>query len=137
MRFRAHLHSKCRKSVKIVRGKQNVLLKNSIWDLKNAEFHADFQFVEKVLKNAHKKVIGKNVMEIRTFFPLTHVCHICLLPTFLVHLKIFFLKVIFALFLNFEANCTKKGTKNQKTYFVNKSSISILHPSEVQGSSFS
>jgi hypothetical protein len=35
--------------------KKKFLLKNSIWVSKNAEFHADFESVEKVLKNAPKK----------------------------------------------------------------------------------
>ncbi len=42
-------------------------------EIKKAEFHADFESVEKLLKNASKKVIKKNVSEICTFFIFTHV----------------------------------------------------------------
>ncbi len=38
--------------------KKNFFEKNQK-GVKNAEFHADFQSVEKVVKNAHKKVISK------------------------------------------------------------------------------
>jgi hypothetical protein len=34
----------------LIRGRKKFLLKNSIWVSKNAEFHADFESVEKVLK---------------------------------------------------------------------------------------
>jgi hypothetical protein len=47
--------------------------KNSIWVSKNAEFHADFESVEKGLKKCIKKVISKKVIEISTFFTFTHV----------------------------------------------------------------
>jgi hypothetical protein len=40
---------------------------------KNAEFHVDFESVEKVSKNAQKKVISKNITEKCTFFTVTHV----------------------------------------------------------------
>jgi hypothetical protein len=49
------------------------LFKNLIWVLKNAEFHADFESVEKVLKKCTKKVISKNVTVKCTFFTFTHV----------------------------------------------------------------
>ncbi len=45
--------------------------------MKNVEFHADFESVEKVLKNTPKKVISKNVTEICTFFAFTHVRQAC------------------------------------------------------------
>jgi hypothetical protein len=45
--------------------------------------------------------------------------------------------VILALFEYFEAKRTKNGSKNQKTYLVNVSYISILHPSKGLYSSFS
>ena len=52
----------------LVRAKK-YLLKNSIWVSKNAEFHADFESVEKVLKKCtQKNVISKSVTEICTFF---------------------------------------------------------------------
>jgi hypothetical protein len=35
--------------------------------IKNAEFHADFESVDKVFRNAPKKVIYMNVMEIALF----------------------------------------------------------------------
>jgi hypothetical protein len=109
----------------------------------NAEFHADFESVEKVLKKCIKKVISKNMTEICTFFTFTYVCQTCFacnffsvhflqlfqriqnqreiprfLISFLVKKKIW---VIFALFSNFEDKCAKNGSKNQKTYFVNVS----------------
>jgi hypothetical protein len=37
------------------RAKKNVS-KNSVWVSKNAEFHADFESVEKVVKNVPKKI---------------------------------------------------------------------------------
>jgi hypothetical protein len=40
---------------------------------RNAGVHADFESVEKVLKNEPKKVISKNVTEKCTFFTFTHV----------------------------------------------------------------
>jgi hypothetical protein len=45
----------------------------------------------------------------------------CVFNIFLDFLPIKMLGVILALFANFEAKCTKNGTKNQKTYFVNVS----------------
>jgi hypothetical protein len=48
-----------------------------------------------------------------------------------------FFGVILALFANFVAKCAKTAQKNQKTYFVDVSSISILHPSQALYSSFS
>jgi hypothetical protein len=51
---------------------------------KNAEFHADFESVEKVLKKRTKKVISKTVSEICTFFTFTHVVKLVLLITFFV-----------------------------------------------------
>ncbi len=60
---------------------------------------------------------------------------------YLISFFIFFKKIIFwvilALFKNFEAKRAKNGSKSQKTYFVNVSSISILHPSKGLYSSFS
>jgi hypothetical protein len=44
---------------------------------KNAEIHADFKSVEKVLKKCTKKVISKNVTEKGTFFTFTHVRQTC------------------------------------------------------------
>jgi hypothetical protein len=41
--------------------------------IKNAEFHADFESVEKVLKKCNNKKVNKNVTEICTFFSFTHV----------------------------------------------------------------
>jgi hypothetical protein len=39
---------------------QKCLFKNSIWGSKNAEFHADFESVEKVVKKMHqKKLLAK------------------------------------------------------------------------------
>jgi hypothetical protein len=45
-----------------------IFFKNSIWVSKNAEFHADNEAVEKVMKNAPKKFISKNMTEICPFF---------------------------------------------------------------------
>jgi hypothetical protein len=53
-----------------IRVKKIFVLKNSIWVpvSKNAEFHADFESVEKVLKKyAKKKFIIKNVENIHHF----------------------------------------------------------------------
>jgi hypothetical protein len=46
-------------------------------DIKNTEFHADFKSVNKVSKNVPKKVISKNVKELRTFSTFTHVRQTC------------------------------------------------------------
>jgi hypothetical protein len=45
--------------------------------IKNAEFHADFKSVEKVLKNVPKKFTSKTVTEIHTFSKFTHVRQTC------------------------------------------------------------
>jgi hypothetical protein len=47
----------------LIRAKK-ILFKNSIWLSKNADFPADFESVEKVLKKCTKKVNNKNVTEI-------------------------------------------------------------------------
>jgi hypothetical protein len=44
-----------------------------------------------------------------------------LTPPFSIFSKKYFLKVILALFSNFEAKRARNGSKNQKTYFVNVS----------------
>ena len=59
------------------------------------------------------------------------------LTPFSIFSKFFFLKVILVLFSNFEAKRARNGSKNQKTYFVNVSQISILHPSKGLYSLFS
>ncbi len=59
------------------RSKKNVLLKNSKWVSRNAEFHADFESIEKVLKKCTQKIISKNVTEICTFFTFTPVRQTC------------------------------------------------------------
>ncbi len=118
--------------------------------------------LKKIWKNAPKKVISKNVTEICTFLTFTHVSQTCfaynffwcifsnlfqrirnqreilrfLIPILNFCKKIFFY-VIFVLFSNFEAKRAKNGSKNQKTYLVNVSYISILHPSKGLYSSFS
>jgi hypothetical protein len=54
-----------------------LLLKYSLWVSKNAECHADFEFIEKVLKNAPTKSISKNVTDIYTFYAFTYVRQTC------------------------------------------------------------
>jgi hypothetical protein len=44
---------------------------------KNAEFHADFKSVKKVVKKCTKKVICKNLMEICIYSIFTHVRQTC------------------------------------------------------------
>jgi hypothetical protein len=51
--FPAHLQSKSKKSAN--KSYKNFFSKNSIWVSKNAEFHADFESVEKGLKEFTKK----------------------------------------------------------------------------------
>ncbi len=47
-------------------------------DLKNAGFHADFKSVDKKIKKMDKKkVIIKNMTEIRTFSTFTHIRQTC------------------------------------------------------------
>jgi hypothetical protein len=53
-----------------------------MWVSKNAEFQADFESVEKVLKKCAKKVISKNVTEICTFFTFTLVRQTCFADNF-------------------------------------------------------
>ncbi len=53
-----HFQSKFTKSANKSNNKK-FLLKNLIWVLKNAEFHADFESVEKVLKKSPKKLLAK------------------------------------------------------------------------------
>jgi hypothetical protein len=65
-----------------IRAKKIILLKNSIWVSKNAEFHADFESVVKVLKKCTKKVIGKNMTEICAFSHLIMFVRLVLLITF-------------------------------------------------------
>ncbi len=109
-----------------------------------------------------KKVISKNVTEKCTFSTFTHVRQTCFADNFfLVHFvttfqrirnqreilrfltpfsiffKTKFFQVILVLFSNFEAKRARNGSKNQKTYLVNVSQISILHPSKGLYSLFS
>ncbi len=130
---------------------------------KNAEFHADFESVENVLKKCtKKKSLAKTWRKNALFSLLTHVRQTCFAYNlFLVHFfttfstysksawnSAFFdtffdlkkkkkFKVILVLFSNFEAKCARNGSKNQKTYLINVSQISILHPSKFLYSLFS
>ena len=62
----------------LIRAKKIFVIKNSIWVLKNAEFLADFESVEKVWKKMHnKKVISKNVTQKGPFSLFTHVRQTC------------------------------------------------------------
>jgi hypothetical protein len=72
----------CNQSLKKV-----LIFKNSLWESKNAEFHADFESVKKGLKKMHQiKVISKNMTKICTFFTFTHVRQTCFAyKFFLVH----------------------------------------------------
>ncbi len=122
---------------------------------KNAESHADFESNEKVLKKCtKKKLLAKTWRKNALFSLLLMFVKLVLLITFLCaffhnffngfeisvkfcifwHLFRFFKKknfqVIFVLFSNFEAKRARNDSKNQKTYFVNVSKISILHPSK-------
>jgi hypothetical protein len=113
-------------------------------------------------KMYQKKVISKNVTEKCTFFTFTHVRQTCFAYNFfLVHFlttfstdsksawnsafcDTFFLfkkKKIFlghiSPFFKLYCKCAGHGSKNQKTYLVNVSQISILHPSKGLYSLFS
>jgi hypothetical protein len=137
--FPAHLQSKCTKSAN--KSKKNFLVKNSIWVTKNAEFHADFESVEKGLKKfTQKKLLAKTWRKYALFSLLLMFVKLVLLVTFLVHFFttfstdyksawnsaflisffIFFTKniywVILALFANFEAKCAKNGSKKIKKH---------------------
>jgi hypothetical protein len=96
---------------------------------KNAEFHADFKYVENVLKKCtQKKLLAKNVMEICTIFTFILMFARLVLRirnqreiprfaiSFLIKKKV--LLVIIARYENFEAKRAKNGSKNQKTYSV-------------------
>ncbi len=75
--FAIKVYKKCQKEQQ-----KKFLFQNLIWVSKNAEFHADFKSVEKVLKKCTKKVISKNVTEICTFFTFTRVRQTCFAITF-------------------------------------------------------
>ncbi len=127
----------CNQSVQkvLIRANIFILFKNSMWVSKNAEFHADFESVEKVLKKwTPKKLLAKTWRKYALFSLLIMFVKLVLLVTFfwcifLRFLISFFKKkkkkkicaVTLALFANFEAKCAKNGAKNQKTYFVNVS----------------
>jgi len=106
---------------------------------KNAEFHADFESVEKMYQ---KKVISKNVTEKCTFFTFTYVRQTCFaynffwcifsqlfqrirnqreILRFLTPFSIFskknFFSPISVLFSNFEAKRAKKRLKKLKNVF--------------------
>ncbi len=108
-----------------------------------------------------KKVSSKNVTEKCPVLTFTHVRQTCFAYNFFwcIFLQLFqrirnqreilrfstpfsifskkFFKVILVLFSNFEAKLARNSSKNQKTYFVNVSQISILHPSKGLYSLFS
>jgi len=77
------MHSKLRKNAN--KSKKKFFFKNSGWVSKNAGFHADFKFVEKVLKKCTKKVISKDVTDIFTFSSFTYVRQTCFAYNFFVH----------------------------------------------------
>ncbi len=130
----------------LVRAKQDFSLKNSIWVSKNAEFHADFESIKKVLKKCTIKLLAKMwrkkalfhflLMFVKLFLLITFFWCIFLqlfqrirnqreilrfLVSFQIFFKNFFFWVILVLFGNFEAKRAKNGSKNQKTYLVNVS----------------
>jgi hypothetical protein len=112
-------------------------MKNSKKLSKNAEFHADFESVEKVLKKCTKtKLLAKTFTHFRqtcfasNFFwwifsqLFQRIRNLREILRFLTPFSIYKKKKIYAilvLFSNFEAKCAKNGSKNQKTYFVNVS----------------
>jgi hypothetical protein len=79
------LQSKFTKSAMLIRAKKFVF-KNSIWVQKNAEFHADFESVEKSLKKCtRKKFFAKTHRKYALFSLLLMFVKLVLLITFLLH----------------------------------------------------
>jgi hypothetical protein len=74
----------------LMRSKKCFFLKNSIWVSKNAEFHVDFESVEKVLKKCTKKRDGN-----MPFLTFTHVRQTCFAYIFLVHFLQLFQRIRF------------------------------------------
>jgi hypothetical protein len=132
---------------------QKVLIrpKNFFWKKskkisKNTEFHAAFESVDKVIKNAQKKVMNKASLrnmsksKKRAYFRHIFANNFCsvhfsklfqrirnqreilhfLIPilNFLI-IKIFLL--ILALFVNFDCTCAENSSKNWKSFFMNVS----------------
>jgi hypothetical protein len=118
------------------RSKKIVSSKIQLWLSKNAEFHADFKSVEKVLqKCTEKKLLAKMWWKYALFPLLLMFIKLVLFIPFLVHFfktfstdmksawnyaffdtfcLNFFLYVILVLFSNFAAKTRKKGAKNQE-----------------------
>ncbi len=99
--------------------KKIIFLKKSKKVSKNAEFHADFESVEKVVKKCTKKVISKTSLTNMSKSEKGHFYVTFLLITFFfVHFvqKIFF-KVILLLFSNFDCKCAGNGSKKQEIFF--------------------
>ncbi len=118
-----------------------MLLKNSIWVSKNAEFHADFKSVERFFEkmNPKKSYQQKRDGNMHFFSLLLMFIKLVLLVTFfwfifynfstdqreilrflisfLVFLQKKILGVILGLFANFEAKCAKNGSKKSKNVF--------------------
>ncbi len=79
--FPAYLQSKCTKSAN--KRQKYFFYKNSIWVSKNAEFHADFESVEKVLiKWTQKKLLEKTWRKYALFSLLLMFVKLVLLVTF-------------------------------------------------------
>jgi hypothetical protein len=76
--------------------------------VKNAEFHADFESVEKVVKNAQKKSYKHNFFLVQFFW---------FFDTFFDFFKKNLLWVILVLFSNFDCKCAGNGSKSRKIFF--------------------
>jgi hypothetical protein len=145
--------------VQVNKSNNKIPFKKSIWVSKNAEFQADVESVEKVLKKCTKKVISKNVRGICIIFTFTHVRQTCFAYNlFLVHfLKTFsknsksaqnygflisfliFSKKIghISTFLKLRSQTRKKRLKKSKNIFCKCVLVSIFHPSKGLCSPFS
>ncbi len=147
----------------LIGAKKFFFFKNSIWVSKNAEFHADFEYVKKGLKKCtKKKLLAKTWRKYALFSLLLMFVKLVLLITFfLVHFfttfstdskpawnsaffdtffdffkKIFFKGHVSTFFKLWSQTC-KKRLKKSKKVLVFVSQISILHPSKGLYSSFS
>ncbi len=85
--FCEHLQSKITKSVN--KSKKRIYYENSIWVSKNAEFQADFESVEKVLKKSNKKKWFAKIWRIYALFLLL-----------LLFVKLVLLLAVFGAFFN-------------------------------------
>jgi hypothetical protein len=131
--------------------------KIAIWVLKNAEFDADFESSETVVKNLDEKGINEKVTEKLTFFYFYYCVQKVLTDNFLDDIfalfsmdgnsasifafydtRIEFLrkKSSFSTFAYLKAKIGRTGSKNREKFFINVFHNPILHLSPVWAAPF-